>query len=129
MSGDAVVTVEAFFAALEAGDVRAVGALYHDDLVVWHSHTGQVQTRAENLATLQAMLAVGQPVYCVHERVVQDGRVAQRHTLALTLANGHVAELDAAIFLTVRDGRILRIDEYLDSAADERLLQSLRAAR
>ena len=36
--------------------------------------------------------------------------------LRLTFDDGRVADLPAAIFVELRDGRISRIDEYLDSA-------------
>jgi ketosteroid isomerase-like protein len=42
---------------------------------------------------------------------------AQQHVLRLTFPDGRTADLPAAIFVEVRDGRVTRIDEYLDTAS------------
>ena len=49
----------------------------------------------------------------------------QQHVLRGRLPNGAEVELHAAMYLQVRDGRITRIKQYLDSAKRS----SIRAAR
>ncbi|MGA1766856.1 MAG: DUF4440 domain-containing protein, partial [Ilumatobacteraceae bacterium] len=45
-------------AAIEAGDRDALGAVYADDVVVWHN-TDQVEmTKEQNLASLDALAAM-----------------------------------------------------------------------
>ncbi|MGE0044512.1 MAG: nuclear transport factor 2 family protein [Hyphomonadaceae bacterium] len=115
---DSTAVIESFFAAIQAGDADAVAALYHDDLAVWHSNDGKTQNKTENLRTLKAMMRVAVPRYEIAERFALGDRVAQRHTLHLAAREGaKSAACDAAIFFTVRDGKIARIDEYIDSAA------------
>lgn len=45
------------FAAIEAGDVEAVAALYADDVEVWHNTSGQAQSKDENLKLLGGLAA------------------------------------------------------------------------
>lgn len=49
-------------------------------------------------------------------RVPAPDGVLQQHVPRGRLPNGAEAELHAAMYLQVRDGRITRIEEYLDSA-------------
>ena len=49
---DALDVAARLFAAVEAGNVAAVGQLYATDAVIWHSHTGTTQTAEENLQVL-----------------------------------------------------------------------------
>ena len=63
--------------------------------------------------------------YAVKERRVLDSeRVMQRHDLECTTREGESFTIPACIFITVRGGKIVRIDEYLDSAQ----ANALRAA-
>lgn len=122
----AETVIEAFFAALQRGDAEAVAALYADDLAVWHSNDGVTQGKAENLRTLAWMIRTAEPRYTVLERLVDGGRVAQRHRLELVSRDGKARWTgEAAIFFEVREGLIRRIDEYIDSDAVRGLLQAI----
>ncbi len=106
------------FDCIEAGDAAGVDALYSEDVEVWHNFSNVAQTKAENLATLTGLIAsVDEIRYEVTERLALDSeRVVQRHDLCCTTRDGAAFTIPACIFITVRDGRIVRIDEYLDSA-------------
>ena len=106
------------FTCIEAGDPSGVDALYSDDVEVWHNFSNAVQTKAENLQTLTGLIGSVEKIrYDVRERLALDAeRVVQRHDLCCTLKDGTSFTIPACIFITVRDGRIVRIDEYLDSA-------------
>ncbi len=54
--------------------------------------------------------------YDIVRRVPAPDGVLQQHVLRGRLPNGAEVELHAAMYLQVRDGRITRIEEYLDSA-------------
>ena len=118
MSESAARILDRFFAAIEAGDVATVASLYADDATVWHSNDNITQTKAENLKTLGFLTKIATLRYTVLERVISGEAVAQRHRVAFTVrANGRSATSHAAIFFTVRDGLIHRIDEYIDSGS------------
>lgn len=108
----------AFFDAIERGDLDLIASIYGDDLQVWHSNDGITQGKADNLKTLRALTRLASRRYEIFERVVAGEVAAQRHRLHLTSADGAQSwSGDAAIFFTIRDGRIVRIDEYIDSGA------------
>ena len=114
---DALATAGALFAAIESKDPAAVAALYADDIQVWHNFSNACQDKAANLETLSGLCAsVPEIHYDVTERLLlEDGRVLQRHVLRA--GNGREEVLiPACIFVTVRDGRIVAIHEYLDTA-------------
>jgi uncharacterized protein len=108
------------FGAIEAGDVDAVRELYAPDARVWHNTDGVEQTVDENLATLRWCADnLGAMRYTEVRRRVDDDGFVQQHVLV----TGVGVDVPACIVATVRDGRISRIDEYLDSAQVARLVR------
>jgi len=116
LKADDVAT--ALFTAIQAGDVAAVADLYADDAVIWHNFDGIAQPREANLAVLAWMTAnVRDLRYEEIQRHEIDGGFVQQHVLRGTAASG--AALDVPCCLVVQvdgDGKISRIDEYLDTA-------------
>jgi ketosteroid isomerase-like protein len=110
-------TVERFFAAIEAGDIDTVRRMYEPDAVIWHNDDLIEQTVEDNLKVLKALhQTVSGLRYEVIRRAELPDGVIQQHVLHGVLPNGKPVTLHAAMYLRVQDGRIARIDEYLDSA-------------
>jgi ketosteroid isomerase-like protein len=106
-----------FFDAIEQGDVAAVRDSYTPDVGIWHNFDDKVQTREENVATLTAMVArIGDRSYDERQVEVFDGGFLQQHVLRGTRKDGSRVSLPACIICRMRDGKIARLDEYLDSA-------------
>ena len=108
---------DAVFDAIERGDMESLASLWADDIEVWHSNDGIVQDKSQNLAVLDWMYANTASIE--YRDIVRDFTAAgfvQRHVLRLTFDDGRTAELPIAIFASVRDGQVTRIDEYVDSA-------------
>ena len=119
-------TVTRFFAAIEAGDIDTVRAIYSPDALIWHNDDLIEQPVQDNLKILAGLhRAVSDLRYDVIRRAVTDDGVIQQHVLRGTLAGGQEVELHAAMYLRVSDGHVTRIEEYLDSAKRS----SIRAAR
>lgn len=120
---DNLETAAALFAAIESKNPQAVAALYADDVQVWHNFSNACQNKQENLAVLTGLCEnVPSVRYDVVERLqLPDGRVMQRHTLRASTGSGEEVLIPACIFVGVRDGKIVRIDEYLDTAQANRL--------
>ncbi len=105
------------FAAIQAGDVEAVRALYHPDIRVWHNFDQVEQTRDENLRVLAWMARkLKDRSYDEIRRFETADGFAQQHILRGIAPNGERLECPAAAFCTVKDGKITRIEEYLDTA-------------
>jgi ketosteroid isomerase-like protein len=116
VSTDALDIAERFFRAVESGDLDAVRAIYAPDAVVWHNHDRQEQTVEENLRVL-GWVARNLPGrrYNVRRRVVIPGGFMQQHVLEAETAGGPFT-MPACVVCEVKDGRITRLEEYLDSA-------------
>ena len=116
MSSDTHHVVEEFYAAIERNDFAVVGALYAGDLKLWRSFDMVVQNKHDQMETLSALNARWTSKYRVIERHIIGDHVIQRHELTLSETDGTVAHrLQAAAFLTIRDGQVHELDEYLDS--------------
>lgn len=109
------VVVDRFFAAIEACDVEALQAIYSDDAGIWHNFTDRTQTKQQNIARLSEARALGTLKYEVVERIVVGDRVIQRHIVRIKTEGNRETLLHAALFITVRAGKIVHIHEYLDS--------------
>lgn len=116
MTVDALEIAERFFSAIERGDIDAVKAIYAPDARIWHSHDLKEQSVEENLRVLGWMSRnLPNRNYRVHRRVAIPGGFLQQHTLEAKTAGGPFT-MPACIVVEVRDGRIARLEEYLDSA-------------
>jgi ketosteroid isomerase-like protein len=105
-----------FFDAVQAGDIDAVAALYADDCVVWHNYDQVEQGKADNLRTLSYVTRhVSGRSYDDIARVVVDDGFIQQHVLRGTTAGGPL-EVPAMMRVWADDGKITRLDEYLDTA-------------
>jgi uncharacterized protein len=106
------------FAAIEAGDVDAVASMWADDIAVWHNTDQVEQSKAANLRTLDWMVAntVARSYRAIRRTALPDGFV-QQHVLHLEFDDGRGVDLPAALFVRIAEGRVTRIDEYLDGAA------------
>jgi ketosteroid isomerase-like protein len=112
------------FAAIEQGDLAAVEALYADDVVVWNSVMPRPMDKARSLAVLEWLMAPGvSRQYEVHERLVDGDRLAQRHTLRVTIPDHDMIEMPVSLFITIDGGRITAIDEYVDSQVTDLLIE------
>ncbi|MGI9009498.1 MAG: nuclear transport factor 2 family protein [Streptosporangiaceae bacterium] len=110
-------TVSRFFAAIEAGDIETVRAIYSPDALIWHNDDLLEQSVEDNLKVLAGLhKAVSGLRYDVIRRAELPDGVIQQHVLRGTLPNGQDVELHAAMYLRVHDGHVTRIEEYLDSA-------------
>lgn len=103
---------------LVAGDAEGAGALYADDAVVWRNLDGRELVKRQVLKVLAMLTGAisGLRYENVRVRPTPDGFV-QQHTLRGTTKDGAELRADACFVAVVRDGRIVRVDEYLDSAA------------
>jgi ketosteroid isomerase-like protein len=115
---DPATVAERFFAAIEAGDAEAARDLYAPDAQIWHNTDGITMRPEDNLKTL-AWMARNLPdlqYTQVRRSATVDGFV-QQHVLVATNRAGRRIEVPACIVIVIEDGRITRLDEYLDSAS------------
>jgi ketosteroid isomerase-like protein len=105
-----------FFDAIQRGDVAAIRALYAPDAAIWHNYDQVAQGVDDNLRTLEFL--VGRVAGRRYEdvcRIVLDDGFVQQHVLRGDAPGGRL-EMPAMMRVWVADGRVTRIDEYLDPA-------------
>jgi ketosteroid isomerase-like protein len=102
-------------AAIAAGDAEAVRGIYADDARIWHNFDQREQDVDENLRTLADLhrRATGLQ-YTEIRRFLAPGGFVQQHVLVGQAAGGAL-QMPAMIRFWVADGRITRLEEYLDT--------------
>ena len=119
--------VSRFFSAIEQNDMDTVGALYADDVRIWHSFEDQTIGKAQAIGMVAHMGRLGDRKYHVLERLFAGNRVVQRHQVVLTTSDSEY-RVNAAMFLTISDGQIIAIEEYVDSRDVDRVKTAMEAA-
>ena len=105
------------FDCISRGDVEGVRALYDPEVRIWHNFDGVEQTRDQNLQLLGWLSANVKDIRYEDVRCEEvPGGFVQRHVLRGTAPNGTTLDIPAAMFGTIRDGKIVRLEEYLDTA-------------
>jgi len=125
-STDPLDVAARLFSAIEGGDVAAVAQIYAPDAVIWHNHTGATQTADENVQLLGLVTKRlrGLRYEEVRRQRTERGFV-QQHVLRARGPEGQPVEIRACILCDVVDGRITRLDEYIDGAAVARIVAML----
>lgn len=105
-----------FMDALERCDVDAVRAVYASDAKLWHNFDQKLQSVEENIKTLEWLHATLKDVeYHIVRRELIPGGYYQQHVLRGTLESGEAFAMPACAIIKVEDGKIVSLDEYLDS--------------
>lgn len=113
---------DAFFKAIEAGDIEAVRAAYAPEATIWHNTDDYAQPVSENLWVLTWLTRhLADRHYQIIRRVAIPGGVFQQHVLTGTMIDGVSFSMPAAIVLFFKDSQIIRIEEYLDSRQSDAL--------
>ncbi len=95
--------------------MRIGAELYDPDVVVWHNYDGVAQGREENLRTLRWVHRhVADLRYEEIRRQPTPSGFVQQHCLRGVLDTGEQLAVPACLVVEVVDGRIRRVDEYLD---------------
>jgi ketosteroid isomerase-like protein len=109
-----------FFAAIEAGDLEALAALYAPDMTIWHNI---YQIEMSGQQHIDRMRAGFLPRY--RNRRYSDIRLiltpegfVQRHVFNAELESGETVRIPSCLICDVRDGQIVRIEEYLTMSPD-----------
>ena len=111
-------TADRLFSAIERGDVAAIRDIYAPTAKIWHNNDGLTQTVDANLAVLGWVVAnILELAYTEVRRNPTPTGFVQQHVMRGRLkSSGKEFRLPACIICEVEDGRITRLDEYLDSA-------------
>ena len=106
------------FKAIERGNLNAIKDIYTPHTKIWHNFDNLAQSVDENLAVLTWVDAnVAEISYTEIQRQPTPTGFIQQHVLrGKVKASGKEIAIPACIVCRVENGRITRLDEYLDSA-------------
>ena len=108
---------ERFMTAIQAGDVEGVRGCYASDARIWHNNDGLEQTVDQNLKVLSWIARkLPERHYRVLSREALKDGFLQQHVLEATLPDGTAWAMPACVVVRMKDGKVTRLDEYLDSA-------------
>ena len=116
---ESLEVADRLFKSIERGDVAAIrNTVYAPNAKIWHNNDGQTQTVEQNLAVLGWVVAnINEVAYTEVKRQATPSGFVQQHVLRGKLkSSGKEFSLPACIICEVENGRITRLDEYLDSA-------------
>ncbi len=101
--------------AIVAADIDGLRAVYAPDAEIWHNFDERNQTVDENVLTLDDLhsRASGLAYTEIRRFLAPDGFV-QQHVL-VGQARGGPLRMPAIIRFWVADGRVTRLEEYLDT--------------
>ncbi|MFN0145174.1 MAG: nuclear transport factor 2 family protein [Dehalococcoidia bacterium] len=111
-----------FFEAGAGGDVDALRACYAAEAKIWHNVDGKEQTVDENLRISGWVRknVAGYRYENVQRQATESGFL-QQHVIRGTSRNGTELAIASCLVARVADGKITRLDEYIDSAATSAL--------
>ena len=114
----AMQVVDAYNDAWMARDLEGMKATVSDDYIQWHSHIRKEFTKDEEFDMLVEALKVMNIVFHHVRRFPVEGGVVMQCLGDIKLANGASAtDVPFAMVYRVRDGKIVRCDEYVDGAS------------
>lgn len=118
-AGNGLNPVDRLFGALEGGDAHAARDALTEDALVWHNFDRVEQDRDQAHTDWIGLIerTTDRKATDVHRVSTEDGYV-QRHNWVMTFAPGKQMAFAVCVVVTIKDGKIFRLYEYLDRAAN-----------
>lgn len=115
---DGGAVIDRMFAALASGDIEAGFDCMTEDAVTWHSFDCVEMDREAIRAGWQALIDgfSERGFVDVRRDALGGGRFLQRHVMTATTASGQRKAWPVCLVVKVEEGRIARLDEYIDRA-------------
>lgn len=115
MDRDTDALAERLFGAIAKGALNELREVYAPDAVIWHNTDGIEQSVDLHLSTLEMVTSSLDGLrYEEVQRQGTDSGFLQQHVLCAETSNGTELAIPCCLVATVKDGRITRIEEYLD---------------
>jgi len=124
LADDALAVGERLFGALSSGDFATYEGLMSPDARIWTNFDGRDVDAATASRTVRwLMTKVSGLRYEIVRREATDGGFVQQHVLHGHAPDGTALAMPACIWVTVEDGLVTRMEEYLDPAGVAALLR------
>jgi uncharacterized protein len=125
---DALTVARRLTHAIVTGNADVLASLYTPNAIIWHN-TDQIEmSSSEVLDLVRAIRAVANCAVDVSSTLVTERGFVQTQRNTYTFRDGRSTFFHAALLATLDgEGRILRLEEYLDSAGLAPLLAALQS--
>lgn len=113
---DAERAADVLHRAIAGDGLDDLAALYADDAVIWHNSDRIEMTKAASIASIGGLGRIAREVHAEVVRFVETptGFVEQLVIKGTVAATGKPIALHNCLVVTLRDGQIARLDEYVD---------------
>lgn len=118
-AADPIDIVARLVAAIEAGDLDGVRAVYAPDVAVWTCFDDRERDVEASMKVLEWLVAnTTERHYDITRRIEIEGGVLQQHVLRATSKHrDREFTMPACLVIRIEGDLITRIDEYLDPSA------------
>ena len=125
---DALTVARRLTHAIATGNADVLASLYAPKAIIWHN-TDQIEmSSSEVLDLVRAIRTVADCAVDVSSTLVTERGFVQTQRNTYTFRDGRSTFFHAALLVTLDgEGRILRLEEYLDSAGLAPLLAALQS--
>lgn len=107
--------VDAFFPAVERGDINLLRTFYNEDARIWHSRDEIEETVDQNMQLISSFIArVKDRKYEQVRRDFFEGGFVQTHVVTGILEDGSKLAFPVALICRLKNGKIQRLEEYFD---------------
>jgi ketosteroid isomerase-like protein len=114
-SAAAIKIVESWNAAWMARDLDGMKAIAHDDFIQWHATIRKNLSKEEEFAMLVAALKVMKIEFHHIKLTPLEGGVLQQCLADIQISgSGEAKDVPFAMVFRVKEGQIVRCDEYMD---------------
>ena len=103
-----------FLDAVRVADLETYRSVLAEDAEMWHNFDNHAQSVDENEKLMLFMRSKAQVEYEVLRLEEIEGGFLQQHILRLTPPGGETVESHACVVGQIVNGKIQRMDEYLD---------------
>lgn len=106
-------------------DVAILSELFYDDAEIWHSSDQKNMNMQDITQAVGGVFSVFKELGLknINRSFLEEGFV-QRHVIVGTHVSGAELNLAACVFVTVKNGRISRLEEYIDPSPLAAILSS-----
>lgn len=98
-------------------DSAILREIYHENAETWHNYDRKNMTMQEITELVGVIFSTFKEMSFqnIQRSFIENGFV-QRHDIVGTHVNGAPLNIAACVFVTVKDGKISRLEEYIDPA-------------
>jgi ketosteroid isomerase-like protein len=113
---DAERAADVLHRAIAGDGLDDLASLYADDAVIWHNSDRVEMTKAESIASIGGLGRIAKDVHAEVVRFIETptGFVEMFIIKGTVAATGNPLALHNCLVVTLRDGQIARLDEYVD---------------